>query len=190
MMGSFYTNITLRTTDTGRVVSALRIAHRVALVSAPKQGCIVVCDEATEEQDLDVLRALTSLLSRECNCAALGVMNHDDDVLLYFLADAGTVVDEYNSAPAYFDPDGDPDTPPSGGDPTIAARLFGASHHTLARILSEPGTDDSFVFAMDRHRALAEALGTPTFCVGAGFTYLTEGEYPEGADESTFSPAT
>jgi hypothetical protein len=115
-MGSFYTNITVRTADTDNVAAAVRQAGRTALIAPPENGATVVFDEASEEQDVEVLRALAQHLARACKCPALAILNHDDDVLVYLLYDAGKLVDEYNSAPGYFDADGDPDTPPSGGD--------------------------------------------------------------------------
>jgi hypothetical protein len=38
-MGSFYTNITLRTTDIDRVEAALRQARRAALIAPPDEEC-------------------------------------------------------------------------------------------------------------------------------------------------------
>ena len=184
-MGSFYTNITVRTADTDNVAAAVRQANRTALIAPPENDATVVFDEASEQQDVEVLRALAQHLSRACECPALAILNHDDDVLVYLLYDAGKLVDEYNSAPGYFDSDGDPDTPPSGGDAERLAEAFSVPDRAddVERILRTDGTeDDEFVFAMDRHRALAMALGLPDTAVGAGFNYLEEGEVPEGLD--------
>src|SRR5688572_11505292 len=101
-MGSFYTNITLGTTDIDRVEAAMRQARRAALIAPPDEKCTVVFDEASEKQDIEILGALAMHLSRACSCPALAVLNHDDDVLVYLLYDAGELVDEYNSAPSYF----------------------------------------------------------------------------------------
>src|SRR5512145_1386274 len=102
-MGSFYTNIAVKTTDTDCVETVLRQARRAGLIAPPDHGCTVVFDEASEKQDIEVLQALAAHLSRACKCPALAVLNHDDDVLLYLLYEAGELVDEYNSAPSYFD---------------------------------------------------------------------------------------
>lgn len=184
-MGSFYTNITLKTADTDGVVTAVRQAGRTALIAPPENGATVVFDEASEQQDVEVLRDLAQHLARACKCPALAILNHDDDVLVYLLYDAGKLVDEYNSAPGYFDSDGDPDAPPTGGDAERLAEAFGVPDRAgdVERILRTGGTDDDeFIFAMDRHRALAMALELPEAAVGTGFNYLEEGELPEGMD--------
>lgn len=126
-MGSFYTNITLKTADTDRVLDALRQAQRAALVSAPEHGYTVVFDEASESQEPEVLKALATRLSRSCACPALAILNHDDDVLLYFLYERGQLADEYNSAPSFFEEDADPGTPPLGGDANRLSTVFNAA---------------------------------------------------------------
>jgi hypothetical protein len=186
-MGSFYTNITLRTTDTDRVEAGLRQARRSALIAPPDKGCTVVFDAASEDQDIEVLRALAIHLSRACKCPALAVLNHDDDVLVYLLYENGELLDEYNSAPSYFDDEADPGAPPTGGDAQRLSATFGVPGRAseLERILrATTAADDGFVFAMDRHRELTDALGTPSSAVGAGYTYLEQGEFPEGIEAS------
>jgi len=184
-MGSFYTNITLKTTDTDRVEAAVRQARRVALIAPPDHGCTVVFDEASESQDTEVLQALAMHLSRACKCPALAVLNHDDDLLAYLLYDGGKLVDDYNSAPSYFDEAADPGAPPTGGDAQRLSTIFGVSARAadVERILRAPtGTDDGFVFATERHHELTEVLGIPGFAAGTGYNYVEEGEVPDGLD--------
>src|SRR5262245_32270147 len=102
-MGSFYTNITLRTERQDDVIAALDELERDAFVSRPDAGCIVVYDAECEGQDVAVLKKLADALTSRLTCVALGVMVHDDDIFLYFLHDRGKLVDEYNSSPAYFE---------------------------------------------------------------------------------------
>jgi len=185
-MGNFYTNITLKTTDSQRIATTLSQARRTALISPADRGFTVVFDEASEKQDVEVLGSLAIDLSRSCACPAIAVLNHDDDVLMYWLYDRGELVDEYNSDPAYFDDAGEPT--PSGGDPTILAETLGVSISpgTLDRVLRTPAADDdAFAFATDRHREFVSALGLPDFAVGTGYTYLEEGEAPPGLEIST-----
>src|SRR5688500_345626 len=72
-MGSFYTNITVRHADVDAVVAALEGRGRTALVSPPANGCVVVFDEATEEQDTAELERVAKPLSKRLACAALAV---------------------------------------------------------------------------------------------------------------------
>jgi hypothetical protein len=184
-MGSFYTNITVKTADTDGIAVAIRQAGRTAFIAPPENGATVVFDEASEDQDLEILKTLALHLARTCKCPTLGILNHDDDVLVYVLYDGGKLVDEYNSAPGYFDSDADAAVPPAGGNAKRLSAALGAPDRAadIERILRAPGnTEDGFVFATDRHRELVSVLGLPGAAVGAGFTYLEEGELPEGLE--------
>jgi len=186
-MGSFYTNITLRTTQQARVVQTLESAGRQAFISAPMSGCVVVFDRETDEQDTRSLTDLAALLSTQLECAALAVLNHDDDVLWYALFQRGKALDEYISSPAYFDDDAE--EAPSGGDAALLCSAFGADARAedVAAALRIASTEEGgFTFETDRHQDLASLLGIPTAAVGAGYSYLEAGEYPEGLGESDF----
>lgn len=191
-MGSFYTNVTVRTSDATRVAEVLRAADREAYISGPHHGCIVVYDSETEEQDIDELKTLGALLSRELRCAALAVLVHDDDVLVYALYDGGLLMDEYVSAPAYFDTAAANSESPEGGDASRLCRAFGADGKatTVEQILRTErvgGSGGGFVFETERHQELVEALAIPEIAVSTGYNYLEEGEFPEGTSEATFT---
>ena len=182
-MGSFYTNITLKTADSEHVASALKQARRAALIAPAENGYTVVFDEASEKQDVEVLQSLATHLSRSCGCPAIAILNHDDDVLMYWLYKSGELLDEYNSDPAYFDDAQEP--APSGGDWGSLSQAFGVTvdQGDLERVLRTAASeDDAFAFATDRHRELASALGLPASAVGTGYTYLEEGEAPPGLE--------
>ena len=185
-MGSFYTNITLRTDRHDDVVEALHDLHRDAFVSAAHKGSIVVFDKKCEDQDVDSLKQLAGALSTRLKCPALGVLNHDDDILMYVLFDSGRLLDEYNSSPGYFD--SGPGDEPEGGDASSLGRAFGvASTSGIEEILHTPnaaGHDDGYAVESERHQALVEALGLPEVAVQAGYNYLEEGEV-EGAEGMT-----
>jgi hypothetical protein len=177
-MGSFYVNYTVRSGDQAGVAKALK--GRNAFVTPVKDGALVVTDEAAETQDVDAVREAGELLSTGLKTQVLAVLNHDDDMLWYGLFDNGRLTDEYNSAPAYFEGG---DDPPSGGDARKLCAAFGRAgrEKDLDAVLKK--TD--YPVAMERHADLVEALGLPAFAVGCGFTYIEEGELPEGlaADE-------
>jgi hypothetical protein len=184
-VGSFYTNITLRTSDQNRVVDALKSENREAFVSSAN-GCTVVFDSESEQQDLEILRGLANRLSEKLRCAALAVLNHDDDVLVCSLHESGRLVDEYNSSPSYFT-DGDMSMP-EGGDAERWCRAFGAQGKAkdVERILRTSGLSSvGYTFEMDRHADLVAALGLPPASVSLGFNYLEEGEFGDG-NESDF----
>lgn len=180
-MGNFYVNITLRSHQ-ARVIELLEREDRTAYVTPTVSGCTVVCDRECDEQDTDVLQELTALLSRELPCAALAVLNHDDDVLAYWLYENGTLTDHYDSSPGYFSEDVDI-TSPSGGDASRLCRAFGVIQNAaeVEEILRTPSFSDGehYVFEIDRHADLAEALNIPSFAVGLGFTYIEMNALPE-----------
>jgi hypothetical protein len=94
------------------------------------------------------------------------------------------LADEYDSSPDYFDPSGD-ESGPEGGDAQKLCAAFGASGVAQVQNVLRKSSldDDGYMFAVDRHKDLADALGIPTFGVGTGFRYVEEGELPDGLDE-------
>jgi hypothetical protein len=89
-----------------------------------------------------------------------------DDILLYFLAEGGEVVDPYNSMPAYFGDEAGGLTP-SGGDAERLCRAFGVPEaaEDVHAVLHSPnlGAIDAegiepgafqFTFEHERHEAL------------------------------------
>jgi uncharacterized protein (DUF433 family) len=178
-MGNFYTNFTLRGPIQQAVAAAL--GGRSAIVTPVQDGCVVVFDEQSDEQDSAVITELASRLSRELRCPVLAVLNHDDDILWYHLYMSGELADEYDSSPGYFDSSAEP-SGPAGGDAQKLCTAFGSSAVAeVQRILRDEG---GYTFAVERHADLARALGIPSFGVGAGYGYVSGGELPEGLQEA------
>lgn len=181
-MGNFYTNITLQGPGQDEVAEALGAMGRSAYVSPTLDGFTVVFDGECESQDNRVLKRLTAELTKRFGCAAIAVINHDDDILWYQLYKNGEPLDEYNSAPDYFEPEGEP-SGPSGGDAARLVQAFGvaADAKAVEQVLRTSSLDDDgYTFECERHQALATLLGMPLFGVGGGFNYISEGELPEG----------
>lgn len=175
-MGSFYTNLTVRCDDQERVTGVLRSLGRSAFISPAMDGMVVVYDEACEEQDPEELASLAADLSGELGAGVLGALNHDDDVLILFAAQGGEVVDTYNSCPAFFTGEGSES--PEGGDARVIAQAVSPNADTKA--LEAALRDEELFLATERHEAIVQALGLPGVSVGFGFSYLEEGEFPEG----------
>lgn len=175
-MGNFYTNITLYRGNRVNLLAKLKGRH--AAVSPTVGDFTVVWDEESESQDVRVLEALTKRLSQELSCPAWAVLNHDDDVFMSILFVAGEKLDAYNSCPGYFEGSG---SKPEGGNATLLAKTFGAESaaKSVEDILRN---QDGYTFALERHQALVEALGMPTFGVGMGYRYITGGERPPGLE--------
>jgi hypothetical protein len=181
-MGNFYTNYTLRGPSQQAVAKAL--TGRSAIVTPQQDGCVVVFDEQSDDQDSEVISSLAGDLSGELRCPVLAVLNHDDDILWYALYLNGERADEYDSCPSYFDPEAEP-SGPAGGDAQKLCTAFGSSKVAdVERILRKSSFDeDGYAFAIERHTELARALGLPSFAVGGGFSYVSDGEIPEGLSQ-------
>src|SRR5215469_9831706 len=121
-MGAFYTNYTLRAPSQQSVADAL--AGRAAIVTPAQDGCVVVFDEESDEQNGEIIAELASRLSGQFQCPLLAVLNHDDDILLYQLYLSGELVDEYNSTPGYFEGDA---SGSEGGDSQKLCAAFGSA---------------------------------------------------------------
>jgi hypothetical protein len=187
-MGNFYTNITLRGPGQDEVAAVLSREGREALVSPTVNGFTTVFDAECEMQDTRVLAALAADLSSEFACPALAVLNHDDDVFLYELYSNGELMDTYDSAPGYFDSSTEPSAPKGGNAEELCSAMGAPERAAEVRsILRKSGfADEGYVFEFERHKALGDALGLPSLSVAAGYTYLCQGELPEGVSPDDF----
>jgi len=187
-MGNFYANYTLRGPSQQAVADAL--AGRSAIVTPTKNGCVVVVDEQSDDQDPAVISELAAQLSNRLRCPVLVVLNHDDDIFWYQLYLSGELADEYDSSPGYFDPSAEPSAPAGGDAQKLCSAFAGASVAEVESILRKSSFDeDGYTFAVDRHTDLTRALGIPSFAVGAGFRYVSDGELPDGLDEQSLVKA-
>jgi hypothetical protein len=176
-MGNFYVNFTVKSDASQPVVYTLKRAQLNAIVTTPSRGGVVVFEEGSDTQELRAIETVGELLAREVGAPILGILNHDDDILCYWLWNQGRLIDSYNSCPDYFEEPGQ-----ESGD-------TGGNARTLCEVLSVPGAvdrveailrADEYAFAVDRHSHLVEALGLSTYAVGSGYRYVAQGETPEG----------
>lgn len=139
----------------------------------------VFYDEKSDNQDDSEFRHVGETVSRDLGAPVFAVLNHDDDILAYWLFEAGNLVDEYNSCPGYFD--GGDDTP-AGGNAAKLCAAFGVPAKTVDvdAILRKKG----FVFALERHLALAELLKIPLNYSCMGYRYTNQGELADGVSMS------
>jgi hypothetical protein len=171
-MGNFYTNVTLRTTERQAVIERMREEGRACFVSSVSRGFTTIYDRLCEAQDLQNLEMLAAELSLRFHCAALAVLNHDDDVLWIGLARDGEWVTTYSSDQLL------------SGSPWRLAQEFRALG--LLPVVWFLMRWPVVLFEIFRHGALASALGLPRATVGFGYTYLSRGEWPPNASADQF----
>jgi hypothetical protein len=187
-MGGFYTNYTLRGPSQQAVAGAL--AGRKAVVSPESNGCVVAYDEASDDQDFEVIATLASHLSGSLHCPVLAVIDHDDDILWFQLYEDGKLTDEYDSTPGYFDPSAEPSAP-VGGDAQRLCHAFARTDvATVEAVLRKSTLDsDGYAFAHERHGDLVRALGIPEFAVLQAYASFERGEIPDGFSAQDFVSA-
>ena len=182
-MGNFYVNHSVKGATQADIVAILEREGRTAFVTPRLGDTVVVYDYEADGQAVESVIALGEILSREGGGTTLAVLNHDDDLLRYWLFKEGALVDLYKSNPDHTESEpwrmiGNADDPPSRQDGD--ARVLCA---TMA-----PGTDPTHVEAILRavelvpvelHERLAEALGLPSCSVGLGYEYVDRGELEE-----------
>ncbi len=104
-MGAFFTNCSVRTTDTAKCARILKSSISLrSLVTDSKNGWITVYDEESESQDINILRRLAKRLSEELKTVAIGILVHDSDIFQYLIYEKGELVDQFDSKPDYFGP--------------------------------------------------------------------------------------
>jgi hypothetical protein len=181
-MGLFYTNITLFEANRTKVVEQVA-GKRNAYVSPTVDGFTVIYDKHTEDQDPEIIKELTSSLSKNLVCNALAVLVHDSDIFVYWLYNHGKLLDYYNSVPSYFEDTEEPSSP-TGGDAKKLCSAFGI-HDAINRVnqifqTAERSTlnmdTDDFLAGEDIHRELAQALNIPIFAVETGYYTIDNGE--------------
>jgi hypothetical protein len=180
ILGSFYGNVTLLGTN----LEAVRaVSPRPAFVLADGDAIVVFA----EVDDEGVPRSGEEL-SAALDCIAVSVAIHDDDIFFFEVHDSGrSVVSGAVPDPAaFFGIDAEmmadidpsmrdrlelPAVSDSGGLPD-SGLLVGAVRRGDVDAVRTAFESD-FVFATERHQAIAEALGLPLGAVGWGYGYLS-----------------
>jgi len=177
-VGNFYVNFSVKVAESRQVADALERAGRRAIVAPPQRGYVVVYDEEADSQAMEPILTVGGLLSREVDRPVFAVLNHDDDILCYWLFEGGELVDSYNSNPDAFDEEEGAPAWGTGDAETLRASLNSAADAAAIEAILQ----GDYVFAVDRHEQLAEALGLPPWSVGLGYGYLADGELDDEMD--------
>ena len=181
-MGLFCVNFHFRNTDESALEQALK-RRRVSRyrVVAGKNGWTSLFEEQASEQDDQRIRDLAGGLSKDLRVPAIAFLVHDSDIACYWLYEKGELLDEYNSDPGYFDPDGD--GPPSPTEPRTDLLLRycrpGVKESDIADILAEDNVRAT-TFAEEIVERLAKLLGIDSRLAIADYRDMADGHGPGG----------
>lgn len=201
-MGSFYVNITART-PAKEAVSFLENKGMNAYVMPTKENECVIFEEKCDTQDVAYLYELLVQLTSDKECSALGVLNHDDDMLFLMLCSKGELVADYTCGMDFdemFEDSDEEESLESDEDLYDDEAALTDEKKAEAKIMAEAlsktfNTKDSeaiynvliqdFVFAgMEAHESLVDVLNLPEIAIALGYNYISEGQMEEDFDKS------
>ncbi len=201
-MGNFYVNVSLKGPKQNEIAGYLQTRGCDAFISPTIDGVTTICEAKCDGQNEDCIKPFTMDLSKHFACPALAVLNHGDDILMYWFYENGVLGHDYNSDPEYFEENGDDDfdddiddddeeaPTPAGGDAQALCRGFGNPGDVAAvnQALRQTFLDNpDFDFEFERHAALLRALGLPEHAVCCGWKYIERGRFPEGLGKRDFA---
>src|SRR5215471_16522666 len=169
-MGAFFVNYHVRSDSTVKVCDALGpLIKTGAYVSPPKNGWVTVYEKSSDEQDDTIIRRIGSEVSKSLNTAVISFLVHDSDIAMYWLFQSGKLVDEFNSAPDYYEKASKADRVRTRGsaDAVLTLCVAGTTREQVDAVLHPP--EGNPVFAEEIVSDLAGLLGIDEQRVCLGF---------------------
>jgi hypothetical protein len=177
-MGASFTNYQIHSTSVAAVKKALEpLTKSRAYISSEKNGWITVYDETSDEQSAALTR-IGPALSKSLQTAVFAFLVYDSDVAMYWLYQNGTLEDEFNSAPDFFDEDLDEksrDRVRGNANRLLPLCISGTAREQIEEVIHPE--DGLPMMAEDILEDLARLLGIDDARISLGFTYFeNEGE--------------
>jgi ribosomal protein S18 acetylase RimI-like enzyme len=159
--GESYASLHVQTDDVDAVEAAVakylpRLGGSGGRVEGPLGGWVVVYVDLPDRRTRDRLASELSNATAAVVCA-IGV--EAGAVVRYVLFERGSVVDEYQSVPEHFGPLPPGDVVALGANPTVVARLTGASPARVRAVARTAATADELPPAEELLQQIAEVLG-------------------------------
>lgn len=188
-MGASFTNVHVRNATKESICIGLpRLTKDGGHVSAEKNGWVTVYLEASEDQ-VDEVGRIAAGLSKMLKTDVIGFLVYDSDIAAYWLYRSGELIDEFNSAPNYFEGKefGESDAGP-GGNPDVLLPLCvrGATRAQLEQVLHPP--DGYPIMAEEIVGELSKLLGIDDARSNLGFTYFEQQGKEILPDADDFEP--
>jgi hypothetical protein len=155
----------VRDANAERCADLLRELKRTAIVVPAEGELSVICDQQSENQDIDVIDSLALTVSVRLKCAVVALINHDDDWLCFRYFDNEKFCGELLVG----------HTPFSLRGSILLLRRFTnprASRIALALVFLTP-----VVFQTQRHASLINILGLPPRSFAVGFRHISTGRF-------------
>jgi hypothetical protein len=174
---STYVNFAVKA-DAAAVAGAMKSLGRHGFVAPAADGVVVFYDRDAEGHDAAAIGQVAGAVSKALGKPVLAALNDEDERLDLWLFEAGALADHYSSA----------GEKPAGGNAGRLAAAVGTDADTsevesILRASNEAADNDNdddesdaFVFATDRHVALAYALGLPAEYVSIGSANVAAGD--------------
>jgi hypothetical protein len=162
--GPTFGSIHVQTDDAGAVERDVRKAlprmghSEETTVSGAENGWVTVRDELCDRNP-DVLQRLAKELSYMNGGVVLALGVEDGALVRYTLYDRGAAVDEYASVPEFRGPLPPGDVIALGANPTVVARLTGASPARVREIARTAASPSELPPALELHAQIAELMG-------------------------------
>ncbi len=175
-MTASFTNIHLLTGDAAAVREALDAAEITQTKMFGRVGTnwVSIYPRATEDGDLELLKAYAFSLSKHMGTLALAVMVQDSINIRFVLYQDGKLLEEYALHPNY------PDLAktPSGGKTEVLLpfTISGTSKRDLDILLRPSKKDKVKRDAETVAQGLAHFLGVPRAQISMGFNHLKEAQ--------------
>lgn len=177
-MGASFTNLQVRKAAKESICAALpKLTRDGAYVSPEKDGWVTVYLKASEDQS-DEGGRIAAGLSKMLKTDVIAFLVYDSDIAMYWLYRNGELLDQFDSAPDYFEEKefGQSDAG-LGGDPDTLLPLCvpGTTRKQLEEVLHP--SDGYPLMAEDIVEQLSKLLGIDDLRSNLGFTYFEmEGE--------------
>jgi hypothetical protein len=174
-MGASFTNYQIRSTSVAAVKKALEpLIKSRAYISPEKNGWITVYDETSDERS-EALTRIGPALSKSLETAVFAFLVYDSDVAMYWLYQNGTLEDEFNSAPDYFEEDVDEnsrDRVRGNADRLQPLCIPDTTREQIEEVIHP--ADGLPLMAEDIFGYLARLLGIDDARISLGFTYFED----------------
>lgn len=161
--GESYASLHVQTDDRDAVDAAVakylpRFGGSGARVEGPRNGWVAVYAELVD-RDRRARERLASELSNATAAVACAIAVEDGAVVRYVLYERGSVVDEYQSVPDYFEPLPPGDVVALGSNPTVVSRLTGADPGAVRATARTASSPDDLPPAEELLQQIAGVMG-------------------------------